>query len=99
MFILCLYRIDDSLDACYFSTLDIASGYWQIELDNDAQSKSAFATYNGLHEFTRMLFGLCNAPATFQRLMQIILLGLEWDSCYAYIDDLLAALKTFREHM
>ena len=77
-----LPRIDDILDAVggtqYFSTLDLASGYWQVELDEEAREKSAFTTFKGLYEFTRMPFSLCNAPATFQQIMQKILTGLEW---------------------
>ena len=77
-----LSRVDDIFDTLgevkYCSTLDLASGYWQVELDEDAKVKSAFTTYKGLYEFIRMLFGLCNAPATFQRIMQKILVGLEW---------------------
>ena len=46
-----------------------------------------------------MPFGLCNAPATFQRLMQVVLAGLEWSSCFVYIDDILVASKTFDEHL
>ena len=46
-----------------------------------------------------MPFGLCNAPATFQRLMQVVLAGLEWSSCFVYIDDILVASKTFEEHL
>lgn len=46
-----------------------------------------------------MPFGLCNAPATFQRLMQVVLAGLEWDCCFVYIDDILVASKTFEEHL
>ena len=88
-----LPRIDDILDtlgkAKCFSSLDLASGYWQVELDVDACQKSAFTTHRGLFEFTRMPFGLCNAPATFQRLMQVVLAGLEWDSCFVYLDDIL----------
>ena len=77
-----LPRVDDILDtlgkAKYFSTLDLASGYWQIEMDPATREKSAFTTHCGLFEFLRMPFGLCNSPATFQRLMQTILAGLEW---------------------
>merc|ERR1711893_349531 len=67
-----LPRIDDSLDtlkdAKYFTTLDLASGYWQIELSEDAKQKSAFCTTSGLYQFKEMPFGLTNAPATFQLL-------------------------------
>ena len=63
-----LPRVDDIFDALgevkYFSTLDLASGYWQVELDDDARQKSAFTTHKGLFEFIRMPFGLCNAPST-----------------------------------
>ena len=98
-----LPRVDDILVALggskYFSSLDLASGYWQIELDEDARKKSAFTTYNGLFEFIRMPFRLCNAPATFQRLMQRILAGLEYKSCFIYLDDVLVASKTFEDHL
>ena len=98
-----LPRVDDIFDtlngAKYFTSLDLASGYWQVELDEDARTKSAFTTYNGLFEFVRMPFGLCNAPATFQRVMQIVLAGLEWQSCFVYLDDILIASKTFSEHI
>ena len=98
-----LPRVDDILialgDSKYFSSLDLASGYWQIELEEDARKKSAFTTYNGLFEFIRMPFGLCNAPATFQRLMQRVLSGLEYKCCFIYLDDILVASKTFEDHL
>ena len=98
-----LPRVDDIFDTLsgsrYFTLLDLASGYWQVELDGDAREKSAFTTYNGLYEFIRMLFGLCNAPATFQRVMQAILAGLEWRSCFVYLDDIFIASRTFDEHL
>ena len=88
-----LPRIDDILDtlseAKYFSTLDLASGYWQIEMDPATKDKSAFTTHAGFYELERMPFGLCNAPATFQSLMQTVLHGLEWKSCFVYIDGIL----------
>ena len=98
-----LPRVDDILDtlgnAQYFTTLDLASGYWQVPLDDDARPKSAFTTHQGLYEFVRMPFGLCNAPATFQRAMQSVLAGLEWRDCFVYIDDILVASATFEEHL
>ena len=98
-----LPRVDDIVDtlgdARYFTTLDLASGYWQVELDNDARPKTAFTTHQGLFEFVRMPFGLCNAPATFQRAMQTVLSGLEWQNCFVYIDDILIASRTLEEHL
>ena len=64
-------------EAKYFSTLDLAAGYWQIELDPVMREKSAFTTHRGLFEFNRMPFGLCNGPSTFQHLMQVVSAGLE----------------------
>ncbi len=98
-----LPRIDDILDALggmkYFSSLDLASGYWQVALDPSTRSKTAFATHCGLFEFVRMPFGLCNAPATFQRVMQHVLAGMEWNDCFVYLDDILIVSKDLEEHL
>ena len=87
-----LPRIEDILDtlgkARYFTTLDLSAGYWQIPLDQSAKEKTAFTTHCGLFEFNHMPFGLCNAPSTFQRLMQTVLTGLEGKTCFVYIDDI-----------
>ena len=95
-----LPQIEDILtalgEAQYFSSLDLASGYWQVPLDDDAREKSAFTTHRGLFEFTRMPFGLCNAPATFQRVMQRVLADLEWRSCFVFLDDILVVSKHLR---
>ena len=62
-------RIDDTLDclgnAAYFSTLDLASGYWQVPLDEEAKAKSTFCIRGGLYQWKAMQFGMSNAPATF----------------------------------
>ena len=60
-------RIDNTLDtlsgSCWFSTLDIVSGYWQVEVGEQDREKTAFCTPYGLYEFNVMPFGLCNGPA------------------------------------
>ena len=101
-----LPHIDDVLDtlakAKYFSTLDLSARYWQVELDLESQPKTAFMTHCGLFEFTRLPFGLCNAPAMFQKLiiiMQVVLSGLEWDCCFVCTYDILIASKFFEEHL
>ncbi|CAF3946591.1 unnamed protein product, partial [Rotaria sp. Silwood1] len=70
-------RIDDTLDALqhaqFVSTLDLRSGYWQVEMDDNSRPITAFVTHKGLFECNVMPFGLTNAPATFQRLMDIVL--------------------------
>ena len=90
-----LPRVDDILvtlgEAKYFTSLDLASGYWKIALDQDTKQKSAFVTCNDLYKFVRMPFGLCNPPATFQRLMQSVLAGLEYKCCFIYLVDILVA--------
>ena len=71
-----LPRIDMCLDglggAQYFSTLDLQSGYWQLELDESARPKTAFITKYGLFEYTKLPFGLSCALMTFQRCMELI---------------------------
>ncbi len=98
-----LPRVDDTLDTLagsrWFITLDLLSGYWQVEVELKDSEKTAFCTPDGLFEFCVMPFGLCNAPATFQRLMDAVLAGLQWPSCLVYIDDLVIPGKTFTEHL
>ncbi|KRZ01755.1 Retrovirus-related Pol polyprotein from transposon, partial [Trichinella zimbabwensis] len=96
-------RIDDTLDALagaqWFSTLDLASGYWQVEVAECDREKTAFSTPMGLFQFRVMPFGLCNAPATFQRLMETALRGLTWKACLVYLDDIIVFGKTEKEHL
>eukprot|EP00731_Ephydatia_muelleri_P038701 Em0868g1a len=98
-----LPRVDDTLDTLvgskFFTTLDLASGYWQVEVAPEDQPKTAFTTPEGLYQFKVMPFGLCNAPATFQRLMDRVLSGLKWSSCLVYFDDIIVVGTTFQEHL
>ena len=96
-------RIDDTLDqlqaAQYFTSLDLKSGFWQIELDDESRPKTAFITHAGLFQFKVMPFGLTNAPATFQRLMDLVLGGLKWSCALVYLDDIIVYSSTFQSHL
>ena len=82
----------------YFSALDCASGYWQIPVAPEDQCKTAFSTQKGHFEFKRMPFGLKSAPATFQRLMNTILMGSIGLRCLVYLDDIIIFGETLQEH-
>ena len=86
-------------NANVFSTLDITSSYWQIELDEESKPKSAFICRSGLYEFVCMPFGLTNAPATMQRLMDSVLAGLKWQTTLVYLDDIVCFSHSFEQHL
>ena len=94
-----LPRIDDALDSIsgssWFSSLDLRSGYWQIELAPEARPKTAFTIGQGLWQFKVLPFGLCNGPATFERLMERVLAGMPRSCCIVYLDDILCHATSF----
>ena len=98
-----LPRIDATLDqlgGCkFFTAMDLTSGYWQVDMKDEDAAKTAFITPDGLYEFTAMPFGLCNAPATFQRLMDQVLGNLRYEYALVYLDDVMVHSKTFDEHL
>lgn len=98
-----LPRIDEIVDemgkACVFSTLDATSGYYHIELEENDKEKTAFRWKNGLFEFNRMPFGLCNAPATFQRVMDTILRDISNEFVIPYLDDIIVYSKNKEDHV
>ena len=97
-------RISDILEYMppklgYFSTFDLFMGYNQVGMTQAAIERSAFVTPDGQYEYTRMPFGLCNAPATFQRVMNEVFADLIGKGLYVYIDDITIYSETFEEHM
>ena len=98
-----LPRMDECMDslgeAVYFTLVDANCGYWQIEVHKDDRAKTAFVCHQGAFEYVRMPFGLCNAPPTFQRTMDILLAGYRWKTCLVYLDDVIIFSKTFDDHV
>ena len=102
-----LPRIGDLLDQLgdskYFSTIDLASGFWQIHLHPSAKEKTAFVVPQGLFEFRVMPFGLTNAPGVFQRLMQWVLAGLNPpdgpEFVSVYLDDILVYSRSLEDYL
>lgn len=98
-----LPRIQDCLDslsgASVFSTIDITSAYNQIPVKPADICKTAFVSRYGHFEHVTMPFGLCNAPATFQRMMEMALNGLQWTTCLIYLDDVIIFSQTIQENI
>ena len=96
-------RMDECIDslgnAQVFSTLDANAGYWQVELDERDKDKTAFVTHHGLYRYTRMPFGLKNAPATFQRAMDVILASVKWQTAIVYLDDVIVFSTDIGQHV
>jgi transposase InsO family protein len=83
----------------YFSTLDLAKGFWQIKLDDASKHKTGFTTVYGQYQFKRLPFGLATSPGAFQHAMNTVLSGLNWVHCMVYIDDVLIFTKDFESHL
>ena len=99
-----LPRVNDTIDTLigskYFSKLDLRSGYWQVEIDEADKYKPPFTVGNmGFFECNRMAFGLTNAPATFQRLMECCMGEMNLKKCLIFLDDILIFSETFEEHI
>jgi hypothetical protein len=83
----------------YFSTLDLAKGFWQIKLADESKGKTGFTTVFGQYQFKRLPFGLATSPGAFQHAMNTVLTGLNWVHCMVYIDDVLIYSHSFDQHM
>ena len=99
-----LPQVNDLIDTLsghkYFTTLDLASGYWQVPVEKSSQEKTAFVIPGGdIYHFKRMPFGLANAVPTFQRLMSNVLQGLLRNKSLVYLDDVLIVGHSFEEHI
>lgn len=91
--------LDTLRGSTLMSSLDMAAGYWQIEIDEKDRHKTAFITKYGPLEHVRLSFGLCNSPATFSRVVQLDLQGLTWVECLAYLDDIIILRDSLKNHL
>lgn len=98
-----LPRIDDSIDALhgnsYFSVIDLASGFWQVEMEHADREITAFTTGDRLYQWKVMPMGLKNSSGTFQRLMELVFHGMHWTKVCFFIDDIIIFGRTFDEKM
>ena len=92
--------MESMVGARHFSCMDLKSGFWQVQMDEESRQYTAFTVGSmGVYEFLRMPYGLCNAPATFQRLMQNCLGELNLTYALIYLDDVIIYSKTEEEHL
>ena len=92
----CLETLSGSV---WFSKLDAISAYWQVKIKDDDRKKTAFITKYGLFEHVKIGFGLCNAPATYARVMNLVMKRLHWKTVLAFLDDILVLGKNFQDHL
>jgi hypothetical protein len=90
--------IKSLLDEQFSTMLDCNSGYWHIPIAPEDVEKTTFTSHEGNFQFTRMPFGLRNAPANFQRTVDIVLSGLRWKTCIVYLDDIIVFSNSSVEH-
>jgi len=98
-----LPRMEDCLDSLgsdkVFTSLECTAGYWQVPLCKEDQEKTAFTTHCGIYHWFSMPLGLTNAPATFQRALDIILSGLKWQICLVYLHDVIIFSANAEQHV
>jgi len=98
-----LPRMDDCIDFLgdtkVFSTFDCNSGYWPIPVADEDRDKKTFVCHEGAYRYIRVPFGLTNAPATFQRAIDMILGGLKWKICLVYLEDIIVFSQSPGEHV
>jgi len=86
-------------ESVWFSTFDRKSSYHQLGVLPQDQEKTAFITRRGQFQYQRMAFGLCNAPASFQWMMDILFNNLNYEICLVYFDDLICYSRTLEDHL
>ena len=86
-------------ESLFFSTLDMSKGYYQIPMENESKEYTAFSSGSSLYQFKVLPFGVANGVATYQRLMSLVLAGISWEICIAYVDDLIVLGKSFEDHL
>ena len=100
-----LPRLDSTIDRLgsakpqFFSTIDLIQGFFQQTLDEKSKKITAFSFEGGQYSFKRLPMGLKNSPATYTRLMELVLRGLQYEICLCYIDDVVIFSRTFEEHL
>ena len=96
-------RVDESLASLrgskYFSSMDLASAFWQIPMSEESKDLTTFVEPGGTWRYRNMPFGLINGPATFSRFIDEVLAGLKWRTCLIYMDDVLVHTPTLEEHV
>jgi hypothetical protein len=93
------YTLDELKDANFYAHLDLAFGFWQVRVRKQDIHKTAFQTHNGMMEWVAMPFGMRNAPATFQRMINDILRDFLYKFDTIYLDDVSVFSRTMEEHL